>query len=352
MRPSLRKVDRLDIWAAVLALPTIWLLQVVISTTWDEGAVAWMSAAFGIMVAFLFLHGVAVLYRVRRQGRVRFGRVLTWLLALTLVFSLLLLPGIYMGDAELVLEWVDIYSPAGIAVALLVLWLITFITALGMLCAACGAMWFLEKVMRWIVPGFLSDVKKVRFSRRDGPLARAEAWAVAFPRVLDPATLRLEPQPLSDRAAVGRFVQAMTWQLVLGMLLAVYISLNPVLLQSMSFSQTFSLVSITSILVPLLILPWSTLEALGAKVDGVREDFYLHKGARTRMVQTVVALGTLFLILRLAVQEIGADVIIWRLAGYSITLFIISGLVSFAYFNYFERGLVEDLKARLEKKGF
>lgn len=109
--------------------------------------------------------------------------------------------------------------------------------------------------------------------------------------------------------------------------------------------------SITSILVPLLILPWSTLEALGARVDGVREDFFLYKGARTRMMQTVVALGTIFLILRLAVQEIGADVIFWRLAGYSLTLFIVSGLVSFAYFNYFEKGLVQELRDRLALKG-
>jgi hypothetical protein len=157
---------------------------------------------------------------------------------------------------------------------------------------------------------------------------------------------------MDDRAARDRFVHAMMWQLVLGMLLAVYISLNPVLLQTMSFSQTFGLVSITSILVPLMVLPWSTLEALGARIDGVREDFYLHRGARTRMMQTVVALGTLFLILRLAVQEIGADVIFWRLAGYSLTLFIVSGLVSFAYFNYFEKGLVQELLEKLARKGF
>ncbi len=352
MRPSLRRIDRLDLWAAILAAPFLWLLQVVISAAWNEGAAAWMSAAFGIVVAFLFLHGVAVLRRVRRKGRVRFSKVLLWLLALSLVFSLLLLPSIYLGDAELVLEGADLYTPLGFVLAILALWLAFFILALGMLCAACSAMWFLVKVMRWIVPGFLSDVRSVKYSKRDGLLARVEVWAVAFPRVLDPSTLRLEPQPLDDKGAKDRFVQAMVWQLVLGMLLAVYISLNPVLLQTMTFSQTFGLVSITSILVPLLLLPWSTLEALGGRVDGVREDFYLHKGARTRMMQTVVALGTLFLILRLAVQEIGADVIFWRLAGYSLTLFIVSGLVSFAYFNYFERELVQELRERLTKKGF
>ncbi len=348
----LRRIDRLDLWAAVLGAICVWLLLVVVSATWDRGAVAWLSASFGIAVAFLFLHGVAVLWRVRRRGRAGLVKVAVRMMALTLAFSLLALPTIYLGDAEVIIHGADLFTPLGALLALLVIWLVFFIIVWGMLAAACGALWLLAKLLRWTVPRFLHDVRGVRFDRRDGVLARAEVWAVALPRVLDPATLRLRPQPLEGKTVKTRFVQALVWQLVLGMLLAVYISLNPVLLQSMSFSQTFSLVSITSILVPLLILPWSTLEVLGARVDGIREDFYLHKGARTRMVQTVVALGTLFLILRLAVQEIGAEVIVWRLAGYSVTLFIISGLVSFAYFNYFERELVQDLEERLQRKGF
>jgi len=352
MSNFLRRIDRLDLWAAFVGAFTIWLLQVVISETWEQGTVAWLSAAFGIVVAFLFLHGLAVLNRVRKQGRVRFLRVTLWLLALTLLFSLVVLPSIYLGDAELVLDGVDLNTPLGAVTSLLVIWIVFFVLALALLAAACSAMWFLVKALRWSVPGFLHNLRTVSFTRKAGLVAMAEGWTVALPRVLDPATLRLEPQPLDGKAAKTRFVQAMVWQLVLGMLLAVYISLNPVLLQSMSFSQTFSLVSITSILVPLLILPWSTLEALGARVDGVREDFFLYKGARTRMMQTVVALGTIFLIVRLAVQEIGADVIFWQLAGYSLTLFIVSGLVSFAYFNYFEKDLVEELRDRLARKGF
>lgn len=351
MRPSLRRIDRLDLWAVIIGLLTVWLLQVVVSETWEEGAVVWLSGAFGIVVAFLFLHGVAVLNRVRKQGRVRFRRVIGWLSALSFIFSLFVLPSIYHGDAELVLEGFDLFTLLGAVVSLLVLWIVFFILALAMLAAACSAMWFLAKILRWSVPRFLQNLRTVSFTRKDGLLAMAGGWTVALPKALDPTTLRLDPQPLDGKAAKTRFIQAMVWQLVLGMLLAVYISLNPVLLQSMSFSQTFSLVSITSILVPLLILPWSTLEALGARVDGMREDFFLYKGARTRMMQTVVALGTLFLIIRLAVQEIGADVIVWRLAGYSLTLFIVSGLVSFAYFNYFEKELVQELRDRLALKG-
>jgi len=351
MRIGPEKLSRLDLWALIVGTITLWLLAVVISAAWGDGLVAVMSASFGIAVAFLALHGVAVLFSVRGRGRVRFSRVLLVMLGLCLVFSALVILTVYIGDSELVLDGVDLFTPAGAALGLLSLWIILLILSVLMLAAACSAIWLLEKVLRRAVPRFLTDIRGLDYTRRDSWLARAEAWAVAFPRVLLPGTLRLEPQPLDPKAANGRLRRALLWQMVLGMLLAVYISLNPVLLQSMSFSQTFSLVSLTSLLVPVLVLPWSTLEALGARVDGVREDFYLYRGARTRMTQTVVALGTLFLIVRLAVQQIGAEVIAWRLLGYSVTLFIVSGLVSFAYFNYFERGLIEELRRRLESSG-
>jgi len=347
----LKGLGGLDVWALFLGIITVWLVAVVISAAWDQGAVAWLSAAFGIFVAFLGLQGLAVLWGVRRNGRMTFRRVTLWLLGICLIFAIAVIPTAYLGDSELVVEGVALFTPVGVASAVLIVWTVFLVLAVLMLAAACGAIWILEKILMATVPRFLMDIKELSFTRRDGLLDRAEAWAVAFPRVLLPSTLRLDPEPVDAGAVRGRFKRALIWQLALGMLLAVYISLNPVLLESMSFSQTFGLVSITSILVPMLVLPWSTLEALGARVDGVREDFYLHKGARTRMIQTMVAFGTLFLIVRLGVEEIGADVIVWQLAGYSLTLFIISGLVSFAYFNYFEQGLIDGLKGRLKEKG-
>lgn len=330
-----------------------WLMFIVIVAAWDQGLLAVLSACFGIGVAFLGMHGIAVLWSIRKEGRARLRKVLFWIVVLALVFSLGVLPSVYSGEAHLVLDGnFVINSPAGAVIALLALWIIFSILGVLMLAAACSAIWFLEKLLRLIVPQYLTDVRNVRYERSDPWYARLEVWIVAFPRVLRPSSLRLEPQPMDNDAVKGRFIQALLWQLALGLLIAVYISLNPVLLQTMSFSQTFSLVSLTSIAVPLLILPWSTLEALGARVDGVREDFYLHIGARTRMIQTMVALGTLFLIVRMAIQEIGVDVILWRFAGYTLILFMISALVSFVYFNYFEESLIQELRERLKEKGF
>jgi hypothetical protein len=58
----------------------------------------------------------------------------------------------------------------------------------------------------------------------------------------------------------------------------------------------------------------------------------------------MVALGTIFLIVRLAVEDVGAETIALRFAGYALGLFILSALVSFVYFNYFERDLLSRLR--------
>jgi len=73
-------------------------------------------------------------------------------------------------------------------------------------------------------------------------LSAAFGIFVSFRRVLLPSTLRLDPEPVDAGVVRDRFKRALIWQLALGMLLAAYISLNPVLLESMSFSQTFGLV--------------------------------------------------------------------------------------------------------------
>ncbi len=68
------------------------------------------------------------------------------------------------------------------------------------------------------MPASLTDIRGLDYTRRDSWLAMAEAWAVAFPRVLLPGTLRLEPQPLDPKGRQGRLRRALLWQMVLGML--------------------------------------------------------------------------------------------------------------------------------------
>ncbi|HSV41898.1 MAG TPA: hypothetical protein VLH13_00635 [Methanomassiliicoccales archaeon] len=92
------------------------------------------------------------------------------------------------------------------------------------------------------------------------------------------------------------------------------------------------------------------LETIGAKIPGGKRPFYLHEGAKSGMVQTLLAMGTVFLIERIAITEVGAEAIVTRFIPYIAGLFVISWFFSFIYFNYFERGYLNSLQVRMEKE--
>jgi hypothetical protein len=241
---------------------------------------------------------------------------------------------------------------AGNAVAIIELLILMFITSILLVAVACSAMWFFSKFMLFVVPVFLSDVRSVTFQKDDAWYKSLEIRLVDFPRVLDPSTIRLETQPLDNAAARRRFLQEVLWQMALGVLLVTYIGLNSLILENISFGQIFILIIITSLIVPMLVLPWSILEVLGARAPGTRVDFFLSEGARMRMIETLLALGTLLLILRLAVEEMGWETIAWTFSGYILGLFFISALFSFVYFHFFEMRLIEGLREKLGERGF
>ncbi len=345
--------NKLDVAAVIIGILTIWLLFVSESTAWNDGLVAVYSVAFGMFVLFLGLHGLFVFWSVKRQGRVKLRRLIQWLLMISLVTALGTIGVFFIIPGSLVIEvGLNLGTLIGGLAAVITLWILFFLLSLLLIAAACSAIWFLCRGLKHLLPRYLSDIRAVNYDGHDSWFKRIEIWIVGFPRVLEPSSLRLDLGPMDDAAAKRRFGQALQWQLALGLLLAVYISLNPFLLQSMSFAQTFTLVSFVSILAPLMVLPWFTLEVLGVKAKGIREDFTVYSGAKTRMIQTLVALGTLLIIVRLAVEEVGIGELIGRFVGYSITLFLLSSLVSFVYFNFFEAPFIEDLRERLEKRRF
>lgn len=348
-----RRWGRLEALSIFFAFIAVLLFTISAWSAWDNGWLALISVAFGYLLMFLMLHGIFVLWTVRNNGRGSFRNLMLWLLTASLVLAVLTLVGVHLGYGEIFLDnGLSIDSVLGNVVASIELFILIFITSILLVAVACSAMWFFSKSMLFIVPTFLSDVRSVTYQKGDAWYKTLEIRLVDFPRVLDPSSIRLEAQAMDNRSARSRFLQELLWQMALGVLLVTYIGLNPLILENISFSQIFILVIITSLIVPMLVLPWSILEVLGARASGTRVDFFLSKGARMRMIETLLALGTLLLILRLAVEEMGWETIAWTFSGYILGLFFISALFSFVYFHFFEVRLIEGLRQKLGERGF
>ena len=96
----------------------------------------------------------------------------------------------------------------------------------------------------------------------------------------------------------------MFWQLLLGIVIIIYVSLNPFLLESFSFESLFTISSNISLLIPLIILPWFIFLRFEARINGPVKDFPLYSGIAYRMYQTFVTVGSIIIIIRLALKNV------------------------------------------------
>ncbi|OPY34253.1 MAG: hypothetical protein A4E32_00525 [Methanomassiliicoccales archaeon PtaU1.Bin124] len=350
---EMRRLRRLDISFIVIALVCLAIIALYLLKNISLGLVGSLDYAFGIVTVGLAVQGGLALWTLRDESQFR-GRsiFLVFIIAISLAW-VIAITTISMGwplNIDLFNQWyITNESMSSDPMLIGLVWLICFGVGVLWFLGLVGAVRLLSRMVQVFLPRYLLDIKSVKFDKKDGLLKWAECWVISFPNMLEPSSLRLDPQEQSGKEKVGLFFQTITWQLVLGMLLAIYISLNPMLLSAMDFKETINLIYIPIGILPLFILPWAILDGLGAKVAGTRRDFYLHEGAKKRMMQTMITFGTLLLIMRLALIQIDVVVILINFIIVAFLLLILSLMASFAYFNYFEEWLIQDLKARYEK---
>ena len=351
-----RRLGGLDILAIIGAVIGIVIITLNVSNFAADGWVYLFDYSFGIVTVCFAVQGAAVLYIKRGQSKVRQRKIFSFLLLGVTAAWALAMTFIYAGwtmKVALFNQWIITMDAIQANVALIgLVWLIILGVALLWFVGFLGSIWLLTRVVQLFLPQYLLDVKSVRFDGKDGWKKRAECWIISFPNMLEPASLRLDNSDRNERTAMSLFKETVAWQLMLGLLLAIYVSFNPMLLSAMSFTEAIKLITIPLGILPLFILPWAILDGLGAKVAGTRRDFYIHEGAKKRMMQTLITFGTLLLILRLAVVQIGLASVVINFIIVGIMLLILSVMASFVYFNYFEAGLLQDIKTRLERKNF
>jgi len=140
--------------------------------------------------------------------------------------------------------------------------------------------------------------------------------------------------------------KALIWQILLGAIVIIYISLNPFFLEATSFQSLFNMASNISVMIPVIILPWFVLHKLNARITGPAKDYQLYSGVAYRMYRTFVTLGTLIIIIRLALKNVNPKDVITAVPIYYMFFIAIIFLLTFIYFNYFENGLAKDIANR------
>ena len=196
-----------------------------------------------------------------------------------------------------------------------------------------------------LVPLDLRWVKRI--TMRGHLKARALAWVLLIPEHLDTGTLTIRMPEREREFPWRRFWNAMAWMVGFNILVAVYVSLNPFFLRSASLEELIGFMTSGFIIVPIVVLPWLAIERLDARIEGPVKDFRLFEGIRSRLVRTFLALGTLMIFIRFALEDISTERILFNFGGYVAFSFLLLFAITYIYFNYFEYELARTIAERL-----
>lgn len=236
--------------------------------------------------------------------------------------------------------------------------LAAFFTFLLFLFFGFGIIAVLSILVRSKTPDMLVEITKITKNLSDSEKKKDKrkfmgfvwlGWAFGIPEVLDTSTLTIKESDFHEGFPKADFRKAILWQLFFGLILVVYISFSPFLLDYANMQQLYTISSISTTFIPLLILPWFIYLKLDAKIKGPVKDFMLFDGLSSRMFQTLVAFGTILLLVRMALRNPAFMDVMSSFVIFFV--FFISGviIVTFVYFNYFEDDLASDIAIKYKE---
>jgi hypothetical protein len=360
-----KKIDR-----KILIFFSIWFILAIIVTVIVgivQGLGKWLQAisAFIAMTLGAFtLTGILSFIYYRKRAIIPTKWLFKRALKISLVIGLVFSVGMYFLLTETtLLNPEPINEDSGVLILMFIsLYIAGFVVSIStfllFLFYGFGIISVLSILIRRKTPDMLVEITKITKnltdSKKKGDRRRYMGfvwlgWAFGIPDVLDTSTLSIKEGDFDEEFSRQDFRKAVLWQFFFGLVLVIYISFSPFLLDYANMQQLFSISSISTTFIPLLILPWFIYLKLDAKIKGPVKDFKLFDGLSSRMFQTLVAFGTLLLLVRMAIRNPEFVEVMFSFVIFFI--FFIPGVIigTFVYFNYFENNLASDIAIKYKE---
>ncbi|MFO7791567.1 MAG: hypothetical protein R6W73_01110 [Candidatus Saliniplasma sp.] len=245
----------------------------------------------------------------------------------------------------------NVFAPL---ILLLILFLSYVFAFFVLLIQSFGLVSVIVLFQRKYISNVLEDVKKITqvFKGECGYFERGYylflRWIFDIPVVLDSSEIEFEKPSIQKRFPWHKFQKAFILETIVALVISIYISLNPLLLQERSLTELFSFASSVSYFIPVIVLPLFIFLKLQIKIPGPAGDFHLFDGIRSRLMSLVLALGTIILFLRLALEAVNFEALLYSFFFYFFGFIVNAIFITFVYFNYFENSLAEDILQNLD----
>ncbi len=220
----------------------------------------------------------------------------------------------------------------------------TFVAMLAILVGGFGIMGMLYTFEVGGVPRLLHKLEGI--TRREDKEAKALMWFMLIPGALDTDVMLVDEPGRESVFPWDRFRTAVLWQIAFGIIIAIYVSLNPWLLRAFSVNELFRFMSTAFVVIPFIVIPWFIFRRLDARIKGVSRDFLLYASFKDRMIRLIIAGGTLLIFLRIALETYEIMDILYAITSYIFIMVLCIIAFTFVYFNFFENMLAKECYVR------
>ncbi len=315
----------------------------------------------GLTVSFFFI-GTISWYYYRKNHILGYKKVLGYLLIIFAVISVVFIMALFIHYRGLDIEIFEIK----IALRIWTFIIGFFTSMLGLflgyfffLVMGFGVVGVLSAFLRSHNPSLFDHIKNLNENTSQEMknqdifkyiFSKAVSWIFDIPLYLETTTLKVKKPEDEIEFPKNKFKTALIWEMFFCIILAINISLNPILLEHFSLNQLFGIASSIAIFSPMIVLPWFIYLKLEVEIEGPRKNFSLYEGLKSRVLGLLVALGTIITFVRLSFETIDLQVFLISFVGYLVGILILTVLFTFVYFNHYWRELIKDIYYEYERK--
>lgn len=218
---------------------------------------------------------------------------------------------------------------------------VTFWTVLlGMLVLIAVVTFASYGVLSVVVAYFRRNYHRIMLSLMspdDSRLKRSATKLFSVPSIIDVSDVTIDPESDDRHFNLDLFKSLFLNTVATGLIVASYLFLNPVFLDTINFTEMMVTLILLSLFLNALIIPISILRSLKAEAwSSAPRPFVLWKGMKSKMFQGYVFIFLMLTLLWISLYS-GQDMVrvVLSYLGYLVFIILMSALTSFIYVNTF-----------------
>ena len=325
------------------------------------GLLTFINVLFNGLTVSFFFTGLISWYHYGKNHILGYKKLLIYLVIIFAVISAVFISALFIHYRGLDVQIFEM----SIALRVSTFILGFFTSLLGLifgyfffLITGFGVIGFLSAFLRGQTPSLFGYIKNLTESTsqkmKDEDISRylsskAVSWIFDIPPYLETNTLKIKRPESEIKFPKSKFKKALIWEIFFCIILAINISLNPILLQYFSLNQLFGITSSIAVFTPMIVLPWFVYLKLEVEIEGPAKNFRLYEGLKSRVLSLFVAIGTLITFVRISFERIDVRFFLLSFSIYMVGILILTVFFTFIYFNHFWQDLVKDIYSEYER---